>query len=267
MSRGRPKSAREQKVDPIGVGAAADRDFVVALARGLELLASFRRDESILGNQELAQRCGLPKSTVSRLTHTLTVLGYLHYVPEAGKYRLGTATLALGASMLARLDVRRVARPLMAEVSVALGVRDGLSMVYIEMARGNTPVSIALEVGSRIPISTTAMGRAFLAVCSEEMRRGVLEEMWQSEGAKPGAIEAMATAAGDYSRLGCACSFGEWQPGVNAIGAAFDPGGGLPPMAINCGAPEAVASPTFLLSEVRPRLIELVRRLEGTMGL
>ena len=61
----------------------------------------------------------LPKSTVSRLTYTLTKLGYLHYVRESGKYRLGTATLALGSAVLGRFDVRDLARPLMQELADA----------------------------------------------------------------------------------------------------------------------------------------------------
>ncbi len=65
------------------IKAPADRHFVTALARGLELLACFRHGDRMLGNQDLARRCGLPKSTVSRLTNTLTKLGYLVFVEES----------------------------------------------------------------------------------------------------------------------------------------------------------------------------------------
>ncbi|MCO3057777.1 IclR family transcriptional regulator, partial [Pseudomonas aeruginosa] len=61
-----------------------DRQFVTALARGLELLRCFTPRESLLGNQELARKTGLPKPTVSRLTHTLTRLGYLRHLPQSG---------------------------------------------------------------------------------------------------------------------------------------------------------------------------------------
>jgi len=74
-----------------------DRHFVTALSRGLDVLSCFRSGSRLLGNQDISERCRLPKSTVSRLTYTLTKLGYLHYVKESGKYRLGTATLALGS--------------------------------------------------------------------------------------------------------------------------------------------------------------------------
>ncbi|MDE1714428.1 helix-turn-helix domain-containing protein, partial (plasmid) [Chromobacterium amazonense] len=71
----------------------ADRPFVTALARGLEVLAAFRPGEGALSNQELARRTGLPKSTVSRLSYTLTRLGYLQPEGDGGPYRLGLALL------------------------------------------------------------------------------------------------------------------------------------------------------------------------------
>ena len=53
-----------------------DRQFITALARGLELLRCFTPKHQHLGNQELAQLTGLPKPTITRLTHTLSRLGY-----------------------------------------------------------------------------------------------------------------------------------------------------------------------------------------------
>jgi DNA-binding IclR family transcriptional regulator len=258
----------------IGASGGSERQFVTALGRGLEVLACFRKGETFLGNQEIAERCRLPKSTVSRLTYTLTKLGYLHYIEPLAKYRLGTAILALGTNMLAKLDVRNIARPLIESlavssgVSAALGARDRLSMVYIESFYGYTPISLSLEVGSRISISTSAMGRAFLAVCSEDLRRNIFDEIRAIDPAgwnrtKKGIEKAIE----DHRSLGCACSFRDWQPDVNAIATGFNPGGGLPPMAINCGAPTFVASETFLLEEVRPKLVSIAKKLEGTMGL
>jgi len=71
--------------------AKEDRHFVTALARGLRLLQVFRSGEERLSNQELAERCSLPKSTVTRLTYTLTLLGFLHHHQDTGRYRLGMA--------------------------------------------------------------------------------------------------------------------------------------------------------------------------------
>ena len=60
---------------------AEDRRFVTALARGLTLLRCFSPSDRWLAHQELARRAGLPQATVSRLTYTLTSLGYLRRFP------------------------------------------------------------------------------------------------------------------------------------------------------------------------------------------
>ena len=54
-----------------------DRKFVEALSRGLDVLRAFSQGSVILGNQDIARITGLPKPTVSRMTYTLTKLGYL----------------------------------------------------------------------------------------------------------------------------------------------------------------------------------------------
>jgi DNA-binding IclR family transcriptional regulator len=245
-----------------------DRHFVTALARGLELLACFRSGDKLLGNQELAERSKLPKSTVSRLTYTLTKLGYLQYDEQAGKYRLGTATLALGSAMLSRLDIRQMARPLMQELAdfshtmVSLGMRDRLSMIYVENCRSQAALTLRLDVGARIPVASTAMGRAYLAEISSNERNDILERVRDlDELAWPTLRDRVMRAVDEYRTLGCCTSFGDWQPDVNAIAIAFRPSENAAPLSINCGGPAFNLSPEFLLEEVRPRLIELVSQL------
>jgi len=251
-----------------------DRHFVEALARGLELLACFRQKDGLLGNQELARRCGLAKSTVSRLTYTLTKLGYLTHVEEAGKYALGTATLSLASAMLGRLDIRKLARPMMQELAdfsrclVSLCSRDRLSMVYVDVARSSAAVTLSLDTGARIQIANSASGRAYLAVISDEQREEIMEGVREvAEVSRwPALQRGVAKALLDYRSLGVCCSFGEWQKDINAIAVPVRPGGNLPPMVISCGGPAYNVSPEFLLDEVRPRLIALVTSLEASVG-
>jgi DNA-binding IclR family transcriptional regulator len=245
-----------------------DRHFVTALARGLDLLACFRSGDKLLGNQELAERSKLPKSTVSRLTYTLTKLGYLQYDEQVGKYRLGSATLALGSAMLSRLDIRQLARPLMQELAdfsqtmVSLGMRDRLSMIYVENCRSQAALTLRLDVGARIPIASTAMGRAYLAEVSSSERNDILERVRElDELAWPALRDRIARSVEEYHTLGCCTSFGDWQPDVNAIAVAFRPSENAPPMSINCGGPAFNLKQEFLLEEVRPRLIAMVNSL------
>jgi DNA-binding IclR family transcriptional regulator len=250
-----------------------DRHFITALSRGLEVLACFKSGSRTLGNQEIAERCRLPKSTVSRLTYTLTKLGYLHYVKETGKYRLGTATLALGSAALGRFEVRDLARPLMQELadetgtSVALGARQRLSMVCVEVCKSNAVLSLNMEVGMRLPLGSSAIGRSYLAVCSEAERVDLLEQLKELDHISwPALKQGIDKALAMYAELGVCTSFGEWQPDVNGVAVAFHPGHGLPAMAINCGAPAFKVSSEYLLEEVRPKLVNLVHKIEEGLG-
>ena len=249
-----------------------DRAFVTALARGLEVLSCFRSGNRALGNQELAQRCKLPKSTVSRLTYTLTRLGYLVQVPDSGKFRLGTATLSLGSNMLARMDVRQVARPFMQELAnfaramVSLGARDRLSIIYVETCRSSAALTLNAEIGSRLQISNSAIGRAYLAAVSEQERGEIMNQIKDLDDmAWPKIQSGIEKAVEDYRTLGVACSFGDWQEDVNGIARAFSPGDGLPPMVINCGCPSFTLSRDFLLQEVRPRLVDIADKIENIL--
>jgi DNA-binding IclR family transcriptional regulator len=251
--------------------AKEDRHFITALARGLEILSCFRSGDRALGNQELADRSKLPKSTVSRLTYTLTKLGYLQYDDALGKYRLGTATMALGSAMLSKLDIRQMARPYMQELAdyshamVSMGMRDRLSMIYVENCRSQAALTLRLDVGSRIPIALTAMGRAYLAEVSNSERNDILERVRELDDVRwPGIREGVERAIDEYRTLGCCTSFGDWQRDVNAIAIAFRPANGTSVLSINCGGPAFNLSPEFLLNEVKPRLVEVVERLRRT---
>jgi len=250
-----------------------DRHFVTALARGLEVLACFRSGDTLLGNGDLAERCGLPKSTVSRLSQTLARLGYLRYVEDAGKYRLGGSTLALGSAMLSGMAIRQLARPMMQEVAdfsqavVALGLRVGLGVIYIEVCRNKAALTLSLDVGSWVPLATTAIGRACLAVADDDERRALLLQLRAADPAawsrRRRGIEA---ALDQHRKVGCASSFGDWQPDISGIAIGFQPGHGQPAMALNCGGPSFSLSRAFLIGEVRPRLASVVRRLEDSLG-
>jgi DNA-binding IclR family transcriptional regulator len=250
-----------------------DRHFVTAVARAMSVLECFRSGDRTVGNHEIAKRCKLPKSTVSRLTHTLTRLNYLAYDEDEGRYSVGTAGLALASVMIGRLSVRQLARPLMQELAnfsngvVALTSRDRLSMIYLDVVRSSCPLTLSLEAGSRIPLATTAGGRAYLAVASERERAEVFSRLReQDEAAWPGLRTRLDRALVEYQQLGSAVSFGEWQSDVNAIAVGVRIGNSRGPMTINCGGPAFTLSKSFLLDAVRPRLIELAHQIEASLG-
>jgi DNA-binding IclR family transcriptional regulator len=175
--------------------------------------------------------------------------------------------------MLSGMAIRQLARPMMQEVAdfsqavVALGLRVGLGIIYIEVCRNSAALSLSLDVGSRLPLPTTAIGRAYIAGASEDERQDILQQLRAADEAGWPRVKRMLDAALEQHRkLGCCSSFGEWQPDVHGIAIGFRPGGGLPAMAINCGAQSYHLPRAFLLGEVRPRLASVVRRIEEALG-
>src|SRR5579883_2392616 len=242
----------------------SDRKFVSALARGLEVLRAFTPSEGLLGNGELVQRTGLPKPTVTRLTYTLTKLGYLTYVERLGKYQL-----APGYSALANLRVRQIARAAMqkladyADASVALGTRDRLDLIYVEHCRSKHGMMLRLGLGSRIPIATTAMGRALLAGLPETERDWLLGYLRREAGkAWPKLRAGIERAIEDVATRGFTLALGEWERDINAVGVPLLAPDGSGAFAFNCGAPSFHFTRDRLERDIGPRLVNLVRNVE-----
>lgn len=243
-----------------------DRKFVEALARGLDVLRAFGQRSGVLGNQEIAAITNLPKPTVSRLTYTLTQLGYLNYSKRLEKYELGSSVLALGYAYTSNLRIRQIAQPYMVEmakehsVSIGLATREGLSMIFVEYCRGEGVQSLRVDVGSRLPMATSAIGRAFLAGLDEQERSVYIpllknlytEEEW------PKIEKGIKKAVIDYAQKGHTESFGEWDRNVNTVSV---------PMkladenivSLSCGGPSYMLSPEKLREELGPRLIHVAR--------
>lgn len=253
------------------LGVEGDRHFVTALARGLELLRCFRAGELGLTNTDFAERTGLPKPTISRLTYTLTKLGYLSYSQRSGRYQLGNGVLALGYGLLSGLDIRTRARPLMqalaseVDASVALGARDRLSMVYLDCVRGAGTVTLRLDIGSRIPLATTAMGRALLAALPAGERDYLMRAIKDRAPDEFARIETgVLQACADLADKGFTSSFGDWQSDVHAVAVPVFQADGERLFAINCGCPAFMVSADRLTAEIGPRLAEMARNLGAT---
>ncbi|HEY4204978.1 MAG TPA: IclR family transcriptional regulator [Xanthobacteraceae bacterium] len=253
--------------------AATDRSFVVALSRGLEVLRAFRPNDGLLGNQEIAARTNLPKPTVSRLTYTLTKLGYLTQVPKFEKYQLAPAAMSLGYAALANLGVQHLSESFREEVmratggAVAVGARDRLSMIYFGQSRSGLALGVQLDVGSKVPIATTAMGRAYLWALPDDERTLLLRELREHYGTRWARIRDGIERAGELiAKHGFAISVGEWQDDVHAAGVALTLNDGTGPYAFNCGAPAFRFTEDRLLNDIGPRLVTMVRNIEAALG-
>ena len=255
--------ARRKRAGAVGEGPVSP-DFITALARGLEVLRCFRPGVAALGNLDLARLTGLPKPTISRITYTLTELGYLRYHPDTGKYSPGYGVLALGYGLLAGLEVRELAKASMTELArqtggaVALGAFDGDAMTYVEAVHGSSALYLRLPVGYRASLDS-AMGRAYLASLPEDECAALAARM--GEAAPDDAVICRARA--ELRETGCCFAIGEWQSDINAVAVPFASLTGEGVFVMSCGGPASLLSEAELRGRVAQSLADAVEGLAG----
>ena len=251
-----------------------DRQFATTLARGLEVLRCFTPPEPMLGNKEISVRTGLPKPTVSRLTYTLTKLGYLRHNMRLGKYQLGSAVLSIGYPLLASMSVRQVARPHMKELadycngSVSMGIRDRLNMVYVESCRSGNGITTLPDIGTAVPIAQAAIGRAYLAACTPAERESLLNQMKVKQ---PEMLRKFRPQIDrgleDVRSRGYCSSIGELRREVHAVGVPMRRSVDGEIVSFNCGVPAFMLKKGQLEDDIGPRLVTMVRNIEAALGM
>lgn len=235
-----------------------------SLERGIEILRAFRPGSALLGNMELAERCGLSRSTVSRLTQTLVGAGFLQIDPRTRTYRLAPTVLSLAHAMRAGSTILAVAAPLMRataqahRINVGLAAPDGDEMVYLESIRYNPRPSLRSVVsGQRVPMELTSLGRAYLAAAPPERRDALLEHLRRVRKAQwPGLGPEILGAIDAVARQGyCAAS---WQPEVVAVATPISIEGS--DYALNMSVSTAEPAP-LAVARLAPLLLHLKQEI------
>lgn len=260
------RDEREERV-------AGRPDTVSALERGIAVLRCFTEERRLLTPTELSRLTGIPRPTATRLALTLCAQGLLKQDPATESYMLGPGVVSLARVFLAGLDVRAAARPHMQTLadafsgSVYLAIRDGLEMVLIEACRARASMLAArLDVGSRAPIATSALGRAYLAALPADEREALIETLRLSRGAEwsivaPGLKRSLAESAAH----GWCISAGEFHREINSVSVPLvGPGGEV--MALNCGGAAFHFTEELLRADVAPRLLAIAHDIAREIG-
>jgi len=249
-----------------------DRRYANTLARGLRILRAFRPSDNGLGNLEISERTGIPRSTVSRLTFTLCALGYLTHGRHFDKYRLGPAALALGNIASAAFGFVSVAAPIMQALAnqmnalVGVSIQDDGNMLIVKTWRPEGSRTIWLDVGYRMPVLTSSSGVAYLGALSRDEREKLeallpeaeaeaCETVWQRERLqlqREGYVRVEEEAR--YSRA------------INAVATPFRPSEIGEPVSFFCGANVDDLSDARIHGEVGAELVRAVNRLKSLTG-
>lgn len=245
---------------------AAANDVQGVLDRMTSILEAFDQEDRGLGISELAQRAGLPKSTVSRLVATLVRQRYLER--DGKRIHLGLRLFELGQLAEQPRELRVAALPVMADLrnktgeNVHLAIRDRHEMVCIAVMRGRSAALPIVRIGGRLPIHATALGKAVLA----HSPRSDVEEVVAS-GLEASTFETIRDPAvlrrqlDDIRRGELAAEVREFAADVSCVASAvFAPSGRLVGAVSVSGCADGFDADRFAPA-IRAAALTLTRRL------
>ena len=224
----------------------------------------------MLSNMELSARTGIPRPTVARLTHTLAELGYLRYNQDLAKYSLGVRALHMVRPLLAGMQFRQAAQPLMQSSRRACGApsRSACSTEPDGLCRdgeiGNVGPHVP-DIGLPIPVVRTAMGRAAAALLPAA-EAALLEQRIEADDADlwsawRDTYRAELRQCAD--RGFCTC-YGEYLASIHAVAAPlFHARESEQAFAINCSMPAFQLQPRQLETEIGPRIRALAASIRS----
>jgi DNA-binding IclR family transcriptional regulator len=257
-------------LEPVPARGPADFDqdakFVTALGRGFEVLRAFQLRVGPLSNKDLAEVTGIPKPTVTRITHTLKQLGYLKQRERDSRFELSLATLSLGYPLLSGSRIRHVAHDFMTKLAathdctVMLAAREGLVMVVVDERCGHSNTTMRVDVGARIEIPRSAIGRAYLAGLEPPEREELLRELKAAYGSEWAALkERVGDALEHYRKHGFVLVESEWRRDTRSVATPVKNGGAV--MVLGCGAPTFSVPRKMFEEQIGPHLVHVAHAL------
>ena len=149
------------------------------VAKILEQIAFSKEPQSLA---EISKALDLPKSSTSDVINTLVECGYLCIADEHRKtYELSWKLFNIGSTLLGKTNLYKIARrhleKLLEETreTVYLAIEDDGCILYIDKAETNNTYKLACEIGERIPMHCTGLGKALLAAYDEDKVRRIVD--------------------------------------------------------------------------------------------
>lgn len=233
------------------------------LAKGLEVIRAFTREQPALTLSEVAAATGLPAATARRCLHTLEELGYV--ARRGRQFLLRPRVLELGAAYLQSMNIESVTRNYLEDLaretgdSAALSVLDGTEIAYVARASVRTLMRLEAHVGSRLPAYPTSMGRVLLAGLppdrlAEYFARARLEKLTEKTVTDRSRLERLLQEA---RRNGYAAVEDELAYGVVSVAVPVTDGAGRVVAALNSSSHSRKITKARLVRERVERLREI----------
>lgn len=246
-----------------------DRYTVPALARGLQLLMQFNRNERELSGAELSRRLGLPRASVFRMLFTLEQGGFVERAEDGVSYRLGLAVLRLGFELLSSMELTEYGRPVIEDLrdrcgySAHIVVRDAHEVVFVAKVAGRSAMFHSIQVGARLPAHATVLGRLLLSDLDMSALRDLYpQEPLQAYTARtPTSLVELKALIDEDRAKGYGVSMGGFETGISTIAAPVFNDRGFVAAAVSISLPAQRIDDSAL-----PDLVGMVRNAAAQLS-
>ena len=238
------------------------RDFIEALARGLDVIRAFQPHQPAMSLTAVADAARLHRPTARRILLTLEELGYVRQA--VGGFELTPRVLELGMTYVLSRNLWEVARPhleaLVARTheSSSIAQLDGSDIVYVARVAVPKIIALAVTIGTRFPAMPTSLGKVLLAalppgqaerVLAEPSRSGITPR-WQPDAA------GRAAELREVRARGWSLTDEQLAAGIRSVAAPLRDGDGQVIAALNVTVHAAETPLDILTGEYLPLLLQ-----------
>lgn len=249
------------------------RDYVNSLARGLEVIRAFSREQPRMTLSEIAQATGMTRATVRRFLLTLV---REEYAETDGKYfSLAPKILELGYAALSTMAFLDVVQPMLVQLantvkeSCFAAVLEDTDVVYVANASpSGRIVSISVSVGSRAPAYTVSTGRVLLAALPEAELREYFDKV-KLEKLTPHTVtskEKLRELIEETRQQGFSIADQELEVGLRSISVPIHDQAGKVLAALNVACPSSRITPEEMRDGILQELEEASREITEKLG-
>ncbi|NLX77123.1 MAG: IclR family transcriptional regulator [Clostridiaceae bacterium] len=155
---------------------------VQTLDRTLDIIELLATTPNGMGVTEIGQKTGLHKSTVYRLINALVKRGYLEKDQNTGLYKIGLKFVEISSLHLRQIELKTEVAPFMRDLSESTGqvthlaILDETEVVYIEKIDVVQSLRMYSQIGKRVPVYCSALGKVLLSWQDSDYQELILEK-------------------------------------------------------------------------------------------
>ena len=197
-----------------------------SLVKALRILLELEFSADGRGVTDISRSLGLPKSAVHRVLVTFRDYGFVKQSSTDSRYTLGAAVARLGLRAADMFTPRDVARPHLESLAdrldetIFLGVLEGHEVLIVDKVERGEVLRIAPELGTRIPLLRTALGKVLLAYAEPQDRARLVAACALADDADGARRNpSLAQELDAIARRGAAISIEEWTSNVCCLAA------------------------------------------------